>query len=1374
YTVKMVMAKSYGQFFLSTLGVPIIPKAIWEDHLGSDGTVDTLWNDVKAATGTGPFYYAGGEKDVYREVRRFDDYWGKNFTTPSGHRLFPQEVTRIYFKLYSSLDTAILALKSGQVDHIPWTVTPGYVSDLISNPNTDVMSISDNGYFYLAFNMKREPMNQLAFRKAVSHCIDKVTIVERYMGGFGQAGDSVEPPFWTDWYNSSVTHYEFDTDVARQVLEDAGYTGFDSTLKMPDGRPVPPLVILTPPADYDPVRIKAGEVIAKNLRSLGMDAVAKAVDFDTLVAKMNAFDYDMLIIGWSLSGEPVGNVFDILGPEASQNYFAFWSVEHDNPWYKDIGGVSTLADEETQALANQVYDLGVKAKESFDREEQIKYTKWAQAVISDALPVNVLYYRVNNYAISTAWNGWIPFMGELLNGYSVAALSRSEETVVGETLTALINVPEKLPYDMPVSGSVVVIDGNGMPVEGATVSLQGSGVSFTPTSGTTDATGVFMFKVTGDSHGYVTIRATAESGGASFTAEKVVSVYMGAPPTLYLSVVPDKIFLDAGESTTLHLKVVNQLGEPVSGVNVTLDTGLMGYGTVDHTSVATGPNGEAEMVYTAPSDVPINQHLQVRMSLSVDPVSPYSANMINTVTQYLVVKNTSPSEWHFVQVEGATRYSCDASNNAATITIRAIDENGNGIGGENLTITYTNPDTLSSAPSYVVTEASGYANITVQFKDGIDTNATFIWIKNDLVANGVGAGITLLYKGSTIPSEDVYGGLITINQVPMLDPDSGDGLNFTIKIYDLDGNPPTADVPVALIIGEPFVGPVAGLESAPSYIYSSLWDYAGIQVFTTLDGASLSTGGYFLSDLFTDEEINETNEGFYTSWDDVQGDWWAMSLDLANMSSVTAVNGEASFNITAEQLALTDSVPSILALPLGTSGFYCAEDYSNFYWISRGATVIKTDFVMQRTQKMASVKVDLADGIVRDMGDDSTSSGSVTVYDQDNNPVSGVEVSGYVRAYGESPYFSVDVSGTTNGSGAAEFTITGNTADGSGNPLTNPVKQPMYLEPVVDGAANIFASTEIFDLPIQAYAVLEGTPLVQKQTDDASVTLTVKVFDENGDALRNTTVLFSADRGTLSADNATTDDNGTAQVTYTPTLEDGEAFAVAFVSASVVVEGYGAGSAVLSVVSYNPPAESTSSPSIPSTLEGDTLVVAGTVSDEDGIASVSILLDGVAVEVVNVTGSPTSYSYNITLTNISKGEHTLRVVVTDSKATSTTVAEASFSAVEPPEGGEMPWMMIIAVVVVMVLIVVVAAIMKARGGEGAAGEAEEPVEPEPEAGEPEPEAVGAEGGGEAASEAPAPAVQAPEESPVPQPSAEVPPAAPSEGPAEETSGGNEY
>ncbi|NIP34249.1 MAG: hypothetical protein GWN18_04910, partial [Thermoplasmata archaeon] len=86
---------------------------IWADHLTAEGVVDILWNtDSAAAVGTGPMYYHSGEPDVFRRVRAFENYYSMDGKTPSGHWLYPQEVTEIYFTLYASLDPAILALKS--------------------------------------------------------------------------------------------------------------------------------------------------------------------------------------------------------------------------------------------------------------------------------------------------------------------------------------------------------------------------------------------------------------------------------------------------------------------------------------------------------------------------------------------------------------------------------------------------------------------------------------------------------------------------------------------------------------------------------------------------------------------------------------------------------------------------------------------------------------------------------------------------------------------------------------------------------------------------------------------------------------------------------------------------------------------------------------------------------------------------------------------------------------------------------------------------------------------------------------------------------------------------------------------------------------
>ncbi|MCK4718399.1 MAG: Ig-like domain-containing protein, partial [Thermoplasmata archaeon] len=528
----------------------------------------------------------------------------------------------------------------------------------------------------------------------------------------------------------------------------------------------------------------------------------------------------------------------------------------------------------------------------------------------------------------------MPYFGELFNVYSIGALTSGGAPSVGETITAILNIPEKMPYNTAVDGWVTAIDGDGIPVPDATIALSATGVTFSAATGTTDTNGTFQFTATGTTQGYIAVEATASHGDASFTATKVINVVAGMPPTLYLTATPDNVFLAASGTTNVALRVVNEAGNGVEGAVVSLDEGLMGYGSIDHATVTMDANGKGTMVYTAPTTLPINKHIDVRLSLSVNPTDTYSSGRINTVTQFIVVKNAAASQWHLVEIVGATAYACDNTTNATTISLKTIGETGVAIASETLAISYSNPDVLFNAPTSVVTDANGEADISVQFLGDIDTTATQIWIENMLVANGVGAGLTILYKGATIPTDPVYGGVVTINQAPMMDPDSGDGLNFTIELYDLDGNPPAGTVPVSLVIGQPPQGPTAALENAPEYIYSTLVDYAGLQLFTDLDNGAISTGGYILSDLLNDSEIDALNDG-YDSWQALEDDWWTF-VDRNNMTAVEIVGGTASFNITSDSIVLSDSIPSIIVAPMAKAGFYVMPDYGNFYWTLEG------------------------------------------------------------------------------------------------------------------------------------------------------------------------------------------------------------------------------------------------------------------------------------------------------------------------------------------------------------------------------------------------------------------------------------------------------
>ena len=1014
-----------------------------------------------------------------------------------------------------------------------------------------------------------------------------------------------------------------------------------TTLKMPDGRPVPPLVLMVPPADYDPIRTKAGELIAKNLRALGVDVVAKSVGFDTLVGRMNGFDYDMLIIGWSLSSDPISNVFDTLGPTSSTNFFGWWGGSVENPWYSHLGGVSSRADAATVAMAEKFHNLSELAHKSFDRDSQVLYTKWGQGIVSRSLPLDVLYYRVNNYPVSTAWTGWIPQLGDLLNVYTLGALTSEEEPPLVENVNALLNVPDKLPLGVAVPGNVIVFDEAGTPIYNATVDLSGTGVAFSPVSGTTDPNGVFHFNVTGYSHNYHIIEAEAALEGDRTTRSKVVQVVAGVPETAFLQVRPDRLFLGPGESTDLVLNVTDENGVGIENVDVELDEGLMGWGSVNITEATTNASGGASIMYTAPSTLPLNRHQEVRLYLSP---KAFSHDRVNTVTQVLVLRNEEDSDWHLVTVEDVTRYACNETMNTTVITVKAVDEGGNPL-QETLGVTYSNKDVLATAPSSVTTDSAGIGKVTVAWRLGIDTNATQVFFENPYATNSVGAGVALLYEGAT--ARDIYGGSFSLKDggAPIFDPDSGGNLTWEVHVYDLDGRP--ADVNVSFIIGQPSDGSTAEMAGAPWYMWSSLWDYSSINVFTDSDGGAMATGGQFLSDLMSDAELAAIPDNYFQSWQDVYDSWYGGEVDeLEAMRAVSVSNGLWEVSIVQDQVVLGDNVPSLVVIPEGRAGFYATPDYVNFWWQVEGETAWRTGFVMGRTNSIQSPKYEFPVGILRDLPPGNTTDVDIWVYDHDEDPVANVDVDAFVQVYGGSSFFAIKVAGETSPLGQTSATVTGLTMDGRGNPLVNPVKQPMYIEPDASYGWNVMTSVEIFNYPVQLYVDLSLTPITSQAVKVTEVTATARVFDEFGTNVSDFTVDFWMDGHSITDD---TDANGEASVTLPiPDIPLGSSFGTWAVRASVTMDGYGAASASHSLLSHSfenllPVLSDLSIPDTGYETQNTTWNITGRATDDWSVSKVTASLDGAdPMELTLIDGN-----WTFPMVDLSRGEHTVTFTVED-------------------------------------------------------------------------------------------------------------------------------
>ncbi len=1319
-TIQFKMLRAFSGFFTQTLTIPVIPKAIWGSHTIDEqsgaaldylagGVVDVKWNiDPAATTGTGPVMYAGGIPRAFRIEKVYQNYWGKNVKTPQGYPLFFSNFDTIRFTIYTSLDTAILALQGGDVDHLPWALTPGQIPVLAANPNVKLTFTKDNGYFYLAFNEKRRPMNYLSFRRAVSYLIDKATVVERYMGGFGQPGDANEPPFWGDgWYNSSVTRYPFDPTftATRNELLAGGFT-YDQAANswtMPNGQALPPLTILTPPATYDPIRVRVGQAVAQNLNSIGIRATAQAIDFDLLVARMSSFTYDMLTLGWLLSNDPVDNVFFDFGPKDTQNYYGFWSDANPNPAYAGVGEVSTLADAQTQAYADQVQKLEDTARTTFDVPTQQKYTKWAQGIFTLAVPINVLYYRTNAFAARSSWTGWTPFLGQLWNTFSLASLSRQAAPPLGAVINGRVIVPPAVLQGRSVTGVVVAQDGNGFPTAGVDVSVTTTGkTSASPASGKTDPNGEFRFDLTGVAGGFDYVNATLTVGSTKATASANLEVKAPIPYTLLLTATPGTKILAVGGSTDIALKVVDQARNPVSGASVSVDTRIIGKGTVLPASgqVTTDASGSATMTYVAPATADVNSHSPANLVFTATSGILTSNNAQVSLLTY----NGNPSLWRFVSVTSVSIFVLNPTTTTSHVALLATDQSGTPLPSETFAVSYSNPDLLVTPKTQLTTATDGTVAFDIVFKANAPSSGLRVSFRNDAVLNSVSDGITLLFNNPASPlPTGTYAGLIKFSN-PRITAAFG-SLDITITIVAQDGMiPATATAAVAL--GATLSGQLMDLkgDTAKGFAltYNVLGDFAGLLIKTTVDAASLSTGGVVAANIDPNIDWSPAIDGYGAGIGDVM----KQANYFDNLHSVNLTAGTVTLTMVGTGSGLADLANDIFVVPGGQLSYdintVINSGYSTLNYILEGKTVLTTQYVVKRNPKILTIKEGLDRMYMRTNPayGPNTISVSATAVDQDGNPVSGATLRTYQRITAGGSYRGDDGArpptllyicpGCRGGPAAPKTDASGTaTATLTAAPITVPVKANLYMRATKSGYLDLFDVTNIYIYPVQTVITLTPDAYTMPVSDtpyrhvamQGSMSVTAKIVDEKGDPLVFTPLELFASQGAVVAivpvlipNLGFTDVNG--EVKYTVSLSTTDpATNTVDLTGGLTAPGFVGARAQLSVVKYVPPSTIvlTAPGQGASVVQADKITIAGFVQNANGVGKVRVRVDGAASDYTQVqswttasgTAPPAGVGVRFDAASLSVGSHTVYVEATDAYGVVTTHTETFTVTAKP-------------------------------------------------------------------------------------------------------------
>jgi peptide/nickel transport system substrate-binding protein len=368
--------------------VPILPKHIWGKE-----TYKTM-GDAKFTAplvGTGPYTLAEWKTGQFARFVRNPNYWGTQG--------FEDEVVIQFFK---TPDTMVQALKAGEIDYAR-DPNADQLKQLKTEPNVKTVVGAANGWTQLAFNTygtgtgktipgggaSTKALQDAAFRDALGYAVDKKTLVDRILGGFGDVGSTNVPPVLTQWHVDPDKPRTFDIAKAKTLLDAAGYPLDASGNRLDkEGKPISlRMVMPNSDANYP----KAAAFIKDWYGQLGIKVSTTVMDADALTSlllppeagdKGDLAKYDIELWGWAGNPDPNAllQIFrcDAIGGTSDSLYC--------NPDF------------------DKLYDQQLKLAGA-DRKTVLAQM---QNLIYDQAPYDILYYDANLVGYRTdKFAGWV-------------------------------------------------------------------------------------------------------------------------------------------------------------------------------------------------------------------------------------------------------------------------------------------------------------------------------------------------------------------------------------------------------------------------------------------------------------------------------------------------------------------------------------------------------------------------------------------------------------------------------------------------------------------------------------------------------------------------------------------------------------------------------------------------------------------------------------------------------------------------------------------------------------------------------------------------------------------------------------------------------
>jgi len=191
---------------------------------------------------------------------------------------------RLEFVAVPDPTVRVLKLLRGEIDMLQNDLPPEMVRYLEQDKGVVVTKRAGSNFAYLGFNTEDELAGQHLVRKAIAHALDRQSIITHVLGDAARPANAMLPPkHWAG--NSSLIAYEYDPELARTLLKQAGF-GSDK-----------PLCIIYKTSS-DPFRLRLATIIQQQLADVGITVELRSYDWGTFYGDIKAGRFQMYSLMW--------------------------------------------------------------------------------------------------------------------------------------------------------------------------------------------------------------------------------------------------------------------------------------------------------------------------------------------------------------------------------------------------------------------------------------------------------------------------------------------------------------------------------------------------------------------------------------------------------------------------------------------------------------------------------------------------------------------------------------------------------------------------------------------------------------------------------------------------------------------------------------------------------------------------------------------------------------------------------------------------------------------------------------------------------------------------------------------------------------------